>query len=241
MVPDGLVAKGHEAGDIRLDLLDARRQRLAQPLAGLGRRDIPRRARQKAHAHPRLPCRLMVWLRVDWAMPSFAAALVKLRSSATARNHSKSLKSSLHRRPPGRARIYIQVDRSMRIIPSNRVPVRSYFVAATASAAELIRQLLATRGMTMRQPPTTDAGRQPRAAWGAVVSMALCVAVLIASEFMPVSLLTPIAGDLGITEGQAGQAISISGLFAVITSLFVAGLTRRIDRKLRHHRPSPCC
>ena len=68
--------------------------------------------------------------------------------------------------------------------------------------------------------------------WGAVASMALCVSVLIASEFMPVSLLTPIAGDLGITEGQAGQAISISGLFAVLTSLFIAGLTRDIDRKI---------
>lgn len=67
---------------------------------------------------------------------------------------------------------------------------------------------------------------------GAVLSMALCVAVLIASEFLPVSLLTPIAQDLGVTEGQAGQAISISGLFAVITSLTIASLTKGIDRKL---------
>jgi predicted MFS family arabinose efflux permease len=72
---------------------------------------------------------------------------------------------------------------------------------------------------------------EPAAAWGAVSSMALCVAILIASEFMPVSLLTPIAADLGLSQGQAGQAISISGLFAVITSLFIAGLTRNIDRK----------
>lgn len=71
-----------------------------------------------------------------------------------------------------------------------------------------------------------------RSAWGAVMSMALCVAVLIASEFMPVSLLTPIAAELGISEGQAGQMISISGLFAVITSLTIAGLTRDVDRKL---------
>ncbi|MER9405221.1 MFS transporter [Mesorhizobium caraganae] len=70
------------------------------------------------------------------------------------------------------------------------------------------------------------------AAWAAVLSMALCVAVLIASEFMPVSLLSPIAADLGITEGRTGQAISISGAFAVVTSLLVASLTRRIDRKL---------
>jgi predicted MFS family arabinose efflux permease len=62
--------------------------------------------------------------------------------------------------------------------------------------------------------------------------MSLCVAVLIASEFMPVSLLTPIAAELGVTEGQTGQAISISGVFAVITSLFISGLTRRLDRRL---------
>lgn len=36
--------------------------------------------------------------------------------------------------------------------------------------------------------------------------MTLCVFVLIASEFMPVSLLTPIARDLGVTEGLAGRA-----------------------------------
>lgn len=68
-------------------------------------------------------------------------------------------------------------------------------------------------------------------AWGAVFSMALCVATLIASEFMPVSLLTPIADDLGVSAGQTGQAISISGVFAVLTSLLVAQLTGRIDRR----------
>lgn len=73
---------------------------------------------------------------------------------------------------------------------------------------------------------------EDRSAWGAVLSMALCVFVLIASEFMPVSLLSPIAADLGITAGRAGQAISISGVFALVTSLLVADLTRRIDRRL---------
>ncbi len=58
--------------------------------------------------------------------------------------------------------------------------------------------------------------------WSAVYSMALCVALLIASEFVPVSLLTPIATDLHASEGMTGQAISISGFFAVITSLLIA-------------------
>ncbi|MEF9958270.1 MAG: MFS transporter [Acinetobacter sp.] len=67
--------------------------------------------------------------------------------------------------------------------------------------------------------------------WSAVVVMSLCCAVLIASEFMPVSLLTPIALDLKMTEGQVGQAIAISGIFAVITSLMISKLTRNWDRR----------
>ncbi|AEG91436.1 Candidate transporter [Ramlibacter tataouinensis TTB310] len=63
-------------------------------------------------------------------------------------------------------------------------------------------------------------------------SMTMCVALLIAAEFMPVSLLTPIARDLGATDGMAGQAISISGLFAVLTSLLIAPIAGRFDRRL---------
>ncbi|NNG23472.1 MFS transporter [Telluria aromaticivorans] len=74
-------------------------------------------------------------------------------------------------------------------------------------------------------------GARP-AAWGAVFALALGAFVLVASEFMPVSLLTPIAADLGITEGQAGQAIAISGAFALVTSLFIARLAGRFDRRL---------
>jgi len=61
--------------------------------------------------------------------------------------------------------------------------------------------------------------------------MALCFAVFIASEFMPVRLLPPISAELGVSEGQPGQAISILGLFAVITSLTIAGVTRGVHRK----------
>jgi predicted MFS family arabinose efflux permease len=55
--------------------------------------------------------------------------------------------------------------------------------------------------------------------------------MLIAAEFMPVSLLTPIAADLGATKGMAGQAISISGLFAVVTSLLIPTVASRFDRR----------
>ena len=67
--------------------------------------------------------------------------------------------------------------------------------------------------------------------WSAVLAMSLGAFALIASEFMPVSLLTPIATDLHISEGQAGQAISVSGAFAVLTSLLISSLTKGMDRK----------
>ncbi|MGY3583482.1 putative MFS family arabinose efflux permease [Bradyrhizobium sp. USDA 4341] len=72
---------------------------------------------------------------------------------------------------------------------------------------------------------------QPMRAWGAVFALTLCASTLVASEWMPVSLLTPIADGLRLTEGQAGQAISISGLFAILTSLFISAATRGIDRR----------
>jgi predicted MFS family arabinose efflux permease len=84
---------------------------------------------------------------------------------------------------------------------------------------------------TVNLPAGHPAPATTRPAWGAVLSMALCVSVLIASEFMPVSLLTPIAHDLALSEGRAGQAISISGIFAVLTSLLNAPLTGRFDRR----------
>ena len=67
--------------------------------------------------------------------------------------------------------------------------------------------------------------------WGGVFAMTLCVFTLIASEFMPVSLLTPMAAGLGVTEGMAGQGIAISGAFAVAASLFTARLAGGMDRR----------
>jgi len=67
--------------------------------------------------------------------------------------------------------------------------------------------------------------------WGAVFVMSLCCAVLIASEFMPVSLLTPISSDLNMSEGQVGQAIAISGIFAVFSSLSISRIFKAWDRR----------
>jgi predicted MFS family arabinose efflux permease len=82
------------------------------------------------------------------------------------------------------------------------------------------------------QESAKTGGVAPReGAWSAVLAMSLVVFTLIASEFMPISLLTPIATDLVLTEGQAGQAIAVSGIFAVLTSLFITEVAARWDRR----------
>lgn len=73
--------------------------------------------------------------------------------------------------------------------------------------------------------------KEMNSSWSSVWAMALCAFVLVASEFMPVSLLTPIASDLNITEGVAGQSITASGLFGLITSLFLTTIIGKTDRK----------
>ncbi|MGY0620240.1 MFS transporter [Lysobacter sp. A378] len=75
-----------------------------------------------------------------------------------------------------------------------------------------------------------QAGAEP-AYWSGVFAMTMCVFALIASEFMPVSLLTPIATDLRISEGWAGYGIAISGAFAVLTSLSISTLAGTMNRK----------
>ena len=91
--------------------------------------------------------------------------------------------------------------------------------------------------MELIQSPTRAAKAGPQvadkpAAWGAVVALALSAFALIASEFLPVSLLTPVAASLAISEGRAGQAIAVSGAFALVTSLLLPTLAGRLDRKL---------
>lgn len=68
-------------------------------------------------------------------------------------------------------------------------------------------------------------------AWGAVVSLALGVFGLVTAEFLPASLLTPLAQDLRITEGTAGQAVTATAIVAAIAAPTMAIATKRVDRR----------
>ncbi len=70
-----------------------------------------------------------------------------------------------------------------------------------------------------------------KARWAAVFSLFMGVTCLISAEFIPVSLLTPIAQGLSISEGMTGQTVTSVGALAMLTSLLLAPLTRHTDRR----------
>jgi predicted MFS family arabinose efflux permease len=51
-------------------------------------------------------------------------------------------------------------------------------------------------GLLVQTPSATEDLVTRSTAWGAVLALSLAAFALVASEFMPVSLLTPIAADL---------------------------------------------
>lgn len=69
-------------------------------------------------------------------------------------------------------------------------------------------------------------------AWGAVFAMTLGVFGLITAEFLPASLLTPMAHTLGVTEGMAGQTVTATAVVALLTSLVISVVTRNTDRRV---------
>ncbi len=86
-------------------------------------------------------------------------------------------------------------------------------------------------------PDASDASAQPgppgehNASWVAVFSLSLGVFALVMAEFLPASLLTRIAGDLGVSEGVAGQSVSVTAIVAALSGLTVPVLLPRLDRR----------
>ncbi|RWR02704.1 transporter [[Pantoea] beijingensis] len=69
------------------------------------------------------------------------------------------------------------------------------------------------------------------AAWGAVFSLSLGIFALVTAEFLPASLLTPIAADLGVSDGTAGQAVTATALVAAVAGPAVVLGSGKIDRR----------
>lgn len=78
---------------------------------------------------------------------------------------------------------------------------------------------------------TSGAPAPARPQWGAVWALATVVGALNASELLPASLLTPMATSLDVSEGLIGQSVTATAILAIATSLVIAPLSRRFDRR----------
>jgi predicted MFS family arabinose efflux permease len=79
-------------------------------------------------------------------------------------------------------------------------------------------------------PPVSEERTEP--VWPAVASLTLGVFGLVTAEFLPASLLTPIAADLGVSDGAAGQTVTATAVIGAIAGLATPIVTRDFDRRL---------
>lgn len=67
--------------------------------------------------------------------------------------------------------------------------------------------------------------------WFAVLSLAATSFALVSAEFLPAGLLTPMARDLGISEGTAGQVVTATASVGAVTAMLSNVLIGRLNRK----------
>ena len=70
-----------------------------------------------------------------------------------------------------------------------------------------------------------------RAAWLAVLSVAVGSFALVTTEFLPVGLLPSIAAELKVTEGMAGMMVTIPGIVAAFAAILVTIGVGKTDRR----------
>lgn len=77
----------------------------------------------------------------------------------------------------------------------------------------------------------SDTDEQIRPAWLAVFSLTMGVFGLLTAEYLPASLLTPMAQDFGVSESLAGQAVTATAVIALFAGLLVPRLARAFDKR----------
>jgi DHA1 family purine ribonucleoside efflux pump-like MFS transporter len=85
------------------------------------------------------------------------------------------------------------------------------------------------------QPSSIDPRRTPtpaRGSWLGVASLGLGVFALVMGEFLPASLLSRIASDLGVSEGLAGQSVTVTAIVAAVAGIGLPVLLPRLDRRI---------
>lgn len=81
------------------------------------------------------------------------------------------------------------------------------------------------------EPDASDETSWSGTTWLAVLSMAATSFALVSAEFLPAGLLTPMARDLGISEGTAGQVVTATASVGAVAALLSNVLIGKLNRK----------
>lgn len=84
--------------------------------------------------------------------------------------------------------------------------------------------------MPHTESSAADSRSMSAARW-AVISLALGAFGLVTAEFLPISLLTPMAADLGVSNGAVGQAITATAVVAAFAGPLMVLFSGRLDRQ----------
>lgn len=79
--------------------------------------------------------------------------------------------------------------------------------------------------------PTDAPGSPPRGTWAPLIALTSGIAMLVASEFLPASVLPALAADIGVSEGTAGLAVAATAIAGAFTAPSIAVLLPRADRR----------
>ncbi|MEU4334752.1 MFS transporter [Micromonospora lupini] len=85
--------------------------------------------------------------------------------------------------------------------------------------------------MTSTISSRETSGTDRSASWAGVVSLSLGIFAIVMAEFLPASLLPRIAGDLGVSVGAAGQAVSVTAFAGALSALLISVVLPRADRR----------
>ena len=87
------------------------------------------------------------------------------------------------------------------------------------------------RSADLAEVVDVSAAEPERAAWPGIVALSLSVFALVTAEFLPASVLTPLAADLEVSLGAAGQAVTATAVVGAFAALLVPVVTSRWDRR----------
>ncbi len=83
-----------------------------------------------------------------------------------------------------------------------------------------------------KSPSSAIEDREDQSNWPAVFTLACGLFGLVTTELFPIGIITPMAADLGVSDGAAGQAITATAIIAAAAGPLLVLGSGRLDRQM---------